>query len=120
MIGESQTPSPVTKATAKVHKPQVTHQKTAAAADSEQGDDIALTVIDVISGELHVARARVVPGARLTEDLGADNLDKLEVEMGIEGAFDIQITAADWIKVRTVQDVTDYVRTHFKPSSRTN
>ena len=91
------------------------------APNSNEDDAVTRTVVDVISGALHVARSRVVPSARLTEDLGADYLDKQELEMGIEGAFDIHIPASDWIKVRTVKDVNEYVHTRLKsPANATN
>jgi len=102
----------------KSDKPEVTlHSPTG--KHLEQDDAITHTIVDVISGTLRVNRARVVPNARLTEDLGADYLDKQELEMGIEGAFDIHIQASDWIKVRTVKDVNEYVRAHFKSTTNT-
>jgi acyl carrier protein len=84
-------------------------------ARSLQGDAITRTVIEVISGQFRVDPSKVVPSARLKEDLGADYLDKQELEMGIEGAFDLHVEAADWINIRTVRDVDNYVHTHFKP-----
>jgi acyl carrier protein len=84
-------------------------------ARSLQGDAITRTGIEVISGQFRVDPSRVVPSARLKEDLGADYLDKQELEMGIEGAFDLHVEAADWINIRTVRDVDNYVHTHFKP-----
>jgi acyl carrier protein len=99
-------------------KPFVQRKKPAAARE-EQGDAVSRTVIDVISEVLRVDPAKVVPNARLKEDLGGDHLDKLDLEMGIEGAFDIHIEAVDWINVRTVQDVDHYVHTHFRPRGET-
>ena len=113
----AQQPTPPQLATpgpeASKQKPEGQRKKPAAARD-DQGDAITRTVKDVISGQLRVDPAKVVPSARLKEDLGADYLDKLELEMGMEGAFDIHIEAADWINVRTVQDVDNYVHAHFK------
>jgi len=107
------TPSPE----APKQKPDGQRKKPAAVRD-EQGDAVTRTVMDVISGQLRVDPVKVVPSARLKEDLGADYLDKLGLEMGIEGAFDIHIKAADWINVRTVQDVDNYVHAHFKGAKK--
>ncbi len=94
------------------------HRKKPATARDAQGDAVTQTVVDLISEQLRVDPAKVVPSARLKEDLGADQLDKLELEMGIESAFDIHIEAADWINVRTVQDVDSYVHAHFKGAKK--
>jgi acyl carrier protein len=94
------------------------HRRKPTAAHDDQGDAVTQTVVDLISEQLRVDPAKVVPSARLKEDLGADQLDKLELEMGIEGAFDIRIEAADWIHVRTVQDMDNYVHAHFKGAKK--
>jgi acyl carrier protein len=109
----------VTQIPPKTANSKVVHELTV--PNSDEKDAVSRTVTDVISGALHVPRSRVVPSARLTEDLGADYLDKQELEMGIEGAFDIRIPATDWIKIRTVKDVNEYVHGRLRnPTNATN
>lgn len=68
-----------------------------------------------IADQLGVPRTKVVPGARLVEDLGADPADEMELQMSLEEGFGIQIRDDDWRAIRTVQDVIDYLESHVKP-----
>ena len=81
---------------------------------AEQDDRIASETKVWIAEQLGVSRAKVVPGARLVEDLGADPLDKMELQMSLEQGFDIQIPDAKWREIRTVQDVIDYVHSQVE------
>ncbi|HEY6290309.1 MAG TPA: acyl carrier protein [Terriglobia bacterium] len=69
----------------------------------------------IIVEHLGVDEAKVVPKARLAEDLGADSLDVVELLMACEEAFDIEIECGDEEKLRTVEDLVRYVQTHLKP-----
>ena len=48
---------------------------------------------------------RVVPGARLVEDLGADSLDLVEIVFALEDQFGREISETEVEKVGTVADV---------------
>jgi len=67
-------------------------------------------VIDIIANQLGVDRDAVTPGANIVDDLGADSLDVVELVMALEEAFDTEIPDEEAEKIRTVQDVFDYVR----------
>jgi acyl carrier protein len=43
------------------------------------------------------------------QDLGADSLDMVEIVMGIEESFDIQINDEDAEKLHTMREVTEYI-----------
>ena len=45
----------------------------------------------------------------MVSDLGADSLDSVEIIMDIETAFNIEITDKAAEKLKTVQDLIDYV-----------
>ena len=47
-------------------------------------------------------------------DLGADSLDRVELTMALEEAFDVQITDADAEKIVTVRDAVEYIQKHAK------
>jgi len=47
----------------------------------------------------------------IAEDLHADSLDKIELIMSIEDAFDISISDVDAEKIITVNDLISYVKT---------
>lgn len=71
--------------------------------------DIAQKVQDIIAQNLDVDRSAVVPSASFVNDLNADSLDIVELVMGIEKEFDLEIPDDEAEKIRTVQDAIDYI-----------
>ncbi len=67
-------------------------------------------IIDIIANQLGVDKDQVTPGANIVDDLGADSLDVVELVMALEEAFDTEIPDEDAEKIRTVQDIFDYVK----------
>lgn len=51
----------------------------------------------------------------LFKDLGADSLDAVEIVMALEEEFDLTIDDASAEKMRTVEDIVSYIRSHKKP-----
>ena len=70
----------------------------------------------VIIEQFCVKDNEVVPEARLKEDIGADSLDMVEFIMGLEEEFGIEIPDAetDAAKVKTVQDIINYIDEKLK------
>jgi acyl carrier protein len=66
-------------------------------------------VKEIIVDELGVEEEEVKLESNLQEDLDADSLDIVQLAMEIEEAFDIQISAEDQKKIKTVQDIVTYV-----------
>ena len=52
--------------------------------------------------------------ASFIDDLGADSLDLVELIMGIEEEFNIEIPDGEAEKVVTVGDVVDYIKEHVE------
>lgn len=52
--------------------------------------------------------------ATLTEDLGADSLDAVELNMALEEAFEVSIPDEDLAKMVTVSDIVAYLETRAK------
>ena len=69
-------------------------------------------VIEIIADRLGVDKSEVVPEASFIDDLGADSLDLVELIMAMEEEFDIEIADEEAEKLRTVQDVLNYIKTH--------
>ena len=75
---------------------------------------IAEKVIDVITEQLDVTREECVPEASFIDDLGADSLDLVELIMAMEETFGIEISDDELGKIRTIQDVVDYIEKKAK------
>jgi acyl carrier protein len=68
----------------------------------------------VIVEQLDVAEEEVTPAASFVDDLGADSLDVVELVMGLEEEFEIEIPDEDAEKILTVQDAVNYIEEKSK------
>ena len=75
-------------------------------------------VFEVVSRYLvrdfEVPAEKIRPGANLFTDLGMDSIDALDWFAKMETAIHLPIVEEDIKRVRTVQDVVDYVMRHLK------
>jgi len=69
-------------------------------------------VYKVIADKLEIDVDEIVPEASFVDDLGADSLDLVELIMSMEEEFELDIDDKDAEKLRTVQDVLDYLEKH--------
>jgi acyl carrier protein len=63
----------------------------------------------VVVAQLEVAEEEVTPTASFVDDLGADSLDVVELVMGREEEFDVEIPDEDAEKIATVGDAVAYI-----------
>ena len=68
----------------------------------------------VLIEQLDVAEDEVTQTASIVDDLGADSLDVVEIIMGLEEEFDVEIPDEDAEKITTVQQIMDYVEEKAK------
>ena len=68
----------------------------------------------VLVEQLDVSEDEVTPPANIVDDLHADSLDVVEIIMGLEEEFDIEIPDEDAEKITTVQQIIDYVEDKAK------
>lgn len=54
----------------------------------------------------------VTPESNLVTDFGLSSLDLAEIVCDIEDEFDIEIPEKDLVKIKTLQDIYDYIDTH--------
>lgn len=64
----------------------------------------------VIVDQLGVDESLVTMNASFADDLGADSLDVVDLIMGIEQEFDIEIPDEDAEKISTVGDAVNYIK----------
>lgn len=67
-------------------------------------------VKSVIVDQLGADESAVTLNASFVDDLGADSLDIVELIMGLETEFDIEIPDEDAEKIRTVGDAVNYIK----------
>ena len=71
--------------------------------------EVANKVKEIIVEKLGVEASEVTEAASFTNDLGADSLDTVELIMGIEREFDIQIAEEDAEKITTVGEAIAHI-----------
>lgn len=64
---------------------------------------------EIVVEQLGVDADQVTLEANFVEDLGADSLDTVELIMAFEEEFDIEIPDTEAEKIKTVQDVVNYI-----------
>ena len=73
-------------------------------------EEVFEKVKNIIVDLLQVSEDAVTPEAHFIDDLGADSLDLVELIMGIEEEFNIEIPDGEAEKVVTVGDVVEYIK----------
>ncbi|MCX6369584.1 acyl carrier protein [Armatimonas sp.] len=68
----------------------------------------------VVVEQLEVDEKEVTPEASFVDDLGADSLDVVELVMGLEEEFDIEIPDESAEKITNVQQAIDYIEEKTK------
>ena len=76
--------------------------------------EIEARVKAIIVDKLGVDESEVTPNASVTNDLGADSLDTVELIMELEKEFGISIPDDQAEKISTVQDAVDYIANNAK------
>ena len=71
-------------------------------------EEILVRLKEIITDRLGVEEDKIVPEASFVEDLGADSLDIVELIMGIEEEFDIEIPDEDAEKLTSVGEAMNY------------
>ncbi len=66
-------------------------------------------VKDVIVDTINCEADDVTMEASLSDDLGADSLDAVEINMALEEAFEISIPDEELANMKTVGDIVAYI-----------
>ncbi len=73
-------------------------------------EEILAKLKTIVMDRLSVDEDQIKPEASFVEDLSADSLDIVELIMGIEEEFDIEIPDEDAEKLTTVGEATEYIK----------
>lgn len=71
-------------------------------------------VKQIIAEELGIEEDSILIESDLSEDLGADSLDAIELIMEIESQFDVEIADSEATKIKKVSDIVSYLESQGK------
>ena len=66
-------------------------------------------VRDILVEQLDVEEDKVTMEASITDDLGADSLDVVDLVMSLEEEFDVEIPDTQVENIKTVGDIVRYI-----------
>ena len=66
-------------------------------------------VKEIIMDTLNCGEEKITLEAALSDDLGADSLDAVELNMALEEAFNISISDEDLANFKTVSDIVTFI-----------
>lgn len=69
-------------------------------------------VAKLLAEQLDADYESITPDTNILDDLNADSLDVVEMLMGVEEEFDIQIPDEEIENLKTVGAVVDYIQAH--------
>lgn len=72
-------------------------------------EDIFLKIRPIIAEQLEIKEEKIELSSRIVEDLGVDSLDATELLMALEEAFNIEIMDEEAEKMKTINDVVNYL-----------
>ena len=68
----------------------------------------------IIASKLGIDESEITPEKNLTNDLGADSLDVVELSMDLEREFNLKFEDADTEKIQTVADLYKLIEENVK------
>lgn len=66
-------------------------------------------VKEILAKQLEISVDEINPSSSLTDDLGADSLDVVEIVMALEDEFDVEISDEETAKIKTVDDIVKHI-----------
>ncbi len=78
------------------------------------GETIFDKVSDIISQQMNIDKDTITLETELEEDLHLDSLDLTEYVVFVEHEFDVDIPDEEMPKLKTVQDVVNYIEENLR------
>lgn len=70
-------------------------------------------IIEIIAEQLGCDENSITEASSISEDLGADSLELVEMLMAIEEYFEISIPDEQIVNLKTVSDIVSYVESNI-------
>ena len=67
---------------------------------------------EILCNQFDVEEDAVTLSTRISEDLGADSLDAVDMLMSLEDEFDVEIPDEEIENIHTVGDLVSYIEEH--------
>ena len=64
---------------------------------------------ELVEQEMNIPAESITLESRIAEDLGADSIDAIELIMGVEEEFDIEISDDEATNIKTIADLVDVI-----------
>ncbi|MGM9936737.1 MAG: acyl carrier protein [Candidatus Ornithomonoglobus sp.] len=74
----------------------------------DEFEKVKSVIVDLLKAE----ESDITLESSFVDDLGADSLDLVELIMGLETEFDIEIPDEEAEKIQTVGDAVEYIKAH--------
>lgn len=74
--------------------------------------EIEEKVKEFLIEDLEVEEEKIVPEARLREDIGIDSLDLVDIVVLVDRAFGFKIKTEEMVNVTTLKQFCDYIEQH--------
>ena len=72
-------------------------------------EDVLERIKEVLADEFEVDRAKLVPSARLFEDLDLDSIDAVDLVVRLQQQTLLKVKTEDFKAIRTLGDVADVI-----------
>ena len=73
---------------------------------------VLVKVTEILCDQLDVDAEKVTMEASITDDLGADSLDVVDLVMSLEEEFNVEIPDEEVENIKTVGDIVQYIEDH--------
>ena len=72
-------------------------------------DEILTHIQDILVNEFDISADKLVPHARLVEDLDLDSIDAVDLVVKLQKIINCKVEPGDFKQIRTLQDMVDAI-----------
>lgn len=66
-------------------------------------------IVELVEQEMNIPAESITLESKIAEDLGADSIDAIELIMGVEEEFDIEISDELAVEIKTIGDLVKVI-----------